>query len=194
MIGLVWLEYNIHIRPEFRYAYPKKIITILLDLIKPFVETHKDEINHWHYLIEGDKCRGKEFAEIRFRVEARQAKLKEIKKQLSREVRKFSKEKHLTIPEGEDHGSHEGENGERDKTYKGAQSEKRWGQDWDKIVEILQIGSESSLKILYYYPSLRSSESHKGYQIIRVIDPRTRIITNHPYFLHLPANQFLVEP
>ena len=80
-------------------------------------------------------------------------------------------------------GSHEGCHGKRNNKYKGAKSE-TFRNDWPIIVEIMQMGSESAIKILELGVRLKEERSLQWEQ--------RKVI--HPYYLHLPANQLIVEP
>ena len=84
---------------------------------------------------------------------------------------------------GEPTGSHEGCHGDRSGSYEGAASES-FGRDWQPIVNILQIGSESAIKILELGRTLVENRSLQACQRLVI----------HPYYLHLPANQLFVEP
>lgn len=81
-------------------------------------------------------------------------------------------------------GSHEGCHGARNKKFLGAASEE-FGEDWSTIVELLQKGSEYALEILELGRKLKENKALQTYYRERVI---------HPYYLHLPANQLIVEP
>lgn len=174
-----WLEYNVHLcqRPNY-----ERIITVLIDLIEPFVRTHKKLFTHWHYLIEPDPCRPS-FVEIRVRFEGSVRNLSRVRLELVSELRNYSDRTHLTMRDDETLGSHEGCHGNRNLSYQGAASE-GFGRDWQSIIDILQIGSDSAIRILRVGRGLAENRSLQIYQ--RQV--------NHPYFLHLPANQLLVEP
>jgi len=176
---LAWLEYNIHLvgQPNFN-----DIIAVLVDLLQPFVESRRDSFVHWHYLLEPDRCRASS-CEIRLRFEGSQENLKEIKQDLITEIRNYSGRTNLVASDGEPLGSHEGCHGGRDGSYQGSASE-NFGRDWQSVVNILQIGSESAIQILGLGRGLVENRSLQVYQ--RQV--------NHPYFLHLPANQLIVEP
>ena len=66
----------------------------------------------------------------------------------------------------------------------GAASEE-FGEDWSTIVELLQKGSEYALEILELG---RKMKDNKALQICY------REQVTHLYYLHLPANQLIVEP
>lgn len=196
-----WLEFNIHIREAlslesviygngsvklFAFDLLDKAVPLLLDFVEPLVDSQKGRFNHWHYLIEPDKCRkmGKDYIyyEIRLRFEAEGVNLDMIKHDLLDSLREYADTKRIAMREDEDLGSHEGCHGERGKNYYGSEDE-RFGGDWDTIVEIMQTGSESALKILRLGRGLKEESSLQ-------LEPR---YTVHPYYLHLPANQLFVE-
>lgn len=138
--------------------------------------------NSWHYLIEPDRCRSS-FVEIRLRFEGEEKDLNQMRSELVSELNNYSDRTHLSMRDDEKSGSHEGCHGNRNNTYLGAQSE-NFGRDWQSITEILQIGSESALRILRLGNGLVESRSLNVYQ--RQV--------SHPYYLHLSANQLFVEP
>jgi len=102
-----------------------------------------------------------------------------------KELGNFSLRTSLVMSAEDALGSHEGRHGNRNEHYDGADSE-NWtlGIDWGKIVEILQIGSDSALQILELGRTLVENKSLQRYQ-------RT---VNHLYFIHLAANQLIFEP
>ena len=81
-------------------------------------------------------------------------------------------------------GSHEGCHGIRGNEFLGAASD-NFGADWPTIVEIVQIGSESAIKILELGRSLSAPKS---------LEWGGRSGTYHPFYLHLSANQLYIEP
>jgi hypothetical protein len=172
-----WLEYNIHVRSD-RLWYENSI-KVLRNMLGPFVKAHTGRFAHWHYLIEPDKCR-QGYCEIRVRFEAEKSKLEEIRKELMQELRSFSV---VVMQHDELLGSHEGCHGERGRIYQGAASE-RFGRDWPIIVRIMEVGSEAAIEILQLAEGLTEKPS---------LEPCSRTV-QHPYFLHLPANQLMVEP
>lgn len=173
-----WLEYNIHISDVLTH---NNILSILFDLIEPFVNSHRASFEHWHYLFEPDVSIPT-VAEVRLRFEGTANNLATIKTDLVREVDRFRLLTNLVIADGDRIGSHEGSHGTRNQQYQGEAG--AFGNDWNAIIEILQIGSESALQILRIGRGLTTNHSLSFGQ---------RIV-NHPYYLHLPANQLLVEP
>lgn len=180
--GLSWLEYNIHILRNDAW-YPDAI-EILTDLVKRFVERQRAQsrFTHWHYLIESDRCREKS-SEIRVRFQGNSTDLNRIRDELISELNSFSVNRSLTVRDGAGHGSHTGCHGNRNQDHTGESD--KYGQDWPLIVEILQIGSDSALEILSVGKKLMTYRSRQS----GVRDPYP-----HEYYLHLPANQLLVEP
>ncbi len=176
---LAWLEYNIHINGQFDYA---NIITVLADLLQPFVDSHRTFFSHWHYLLEPNVC-GSSPSEVRLRFEGTPQNLGQIRQDLITETEHFSQRTQLVMRDDGQLGSHEGCHGNRNSSYQGAASE-NFGRDWQSIVNILQIGSESAIQILRVGRGLVENRSLQlGQRQVR-----------HPYFLHLPANQLIVEP
>jgi hypothetical protein len=177
--ALPWLEYDVHLsrRPNYNDT-----IEVLTDLLRPFVESHRDSFRHWHFLLEVDSCRPSS-CEVRLRFEGNPEELAEIKHDLITAVGDFSHRTGLVMCDDEALGSHEGCHGNRSASYQGAASE-GFGRDWQSIVKILQIGSESAIHILSLGRGLVESRSLQTYQ--RQVQ--------HPYFLHLPANQLIIEP
>jgi hypothetical protein len=159
-------------------------IPILLDFVEPFVNSQGDRFIHWHYLIEPDICRGQNYCEIRLRFEGERTNLNTIRHELTDGLRDYSDETNIAMREEENLGSHEGCHGRRDELYLGPGVES-FGRDWDTIIEIMQVGSESALKILRLGRKLEEERSLR-------LGGRERTI--HPYYLHLPANQLFVEP
>jgi hypothetical protein len=161
-------------------------VKILTDFVEPFVIEHAGKFAHWHYLIEPAICTGSpseySFVEIRVRFEGEEAGLNEIRHDLVSFLGEFSKKTNLTVPDDKIRGSHEGCHGERGKRYEGEL--RKYQQDWSSLVEIMQIGAESALRILRIGRKLGNNESIK----------RGRWFSLHPCYLHLPANQLLVEP
>lgn len=175
---MAWLEYNIHIRGESTYG---NIIAVLVDLVQPFVDSHAN-LDHWHYLLEPNVC-GSSTCEVRLRFEGATGILTGIRCDLTTEIEAFSRRTNLVMREDEQLGSHEGLHGNRDGHYQGAASE-TFGADWPHIADILQIGSESAIKILRLGRRLVTNRSlQMGQKVV-----------GHPYYLHLPANQLIVEP
>lgn len=192
---MAWLEYNIHVRQKLTIETITPILSsILADWIRSFVSTHTELFNHWHYLLEPDKCRpsipSEPFYEIRLRFEGDIEKLKQIKSHLVAELKQRTS---LVMTEDEPLGSHEGRHGDRDRCYEGAAAEsdaEGWtvGRDWEKIVEIWQTGSEFALKILQLGRGLEETKSTQ-------LNSRQHFYPHaHPHFLHFPANQLIVEP
>jgi len=184
---LVWLEFNIHVTNvlvSMQNLYDD-VTTILLDLVKPFIDEQRSRFAHWHYLHEPDVCRGRGFCELRLRFEGESANLEEIKNTLIRNLKEFSDKTSLAMSDDEPLGSHEGCHGSRNATYMGAQSEK-FGGDWPTIVEIMQKGSEFALE---FFRLGRNLVENRSLQYGRRDRP-----SEHPYYVHLPANEILVEP
>jgi hypothetical protein len=176
---MAWLEYNIHLCGQPNY---ENIIAVLVDFLQPFVESHRGFFNHWHYLLEPDTCRASS-GEIRLRFEGSQQNLGKIMQDLITEIGNYSDRTDLVMHDDEPLGSHEGCHGNRNSSYQGAASE-GFGRDWQSIVDILQIGSESAIQILRLGRGLVENRSLQiGQRQVR-----------HPYYLHLPANQLIVEP
>jgi hypothetical protein len=166
----------------------QEVSTILLDLVDPFIRKQRDRFSHWHYLSEPDSCRGQElFKEIRLRFEGSADNLERIKYELEGDLEVFSERTHLTMKVNEPLGSHEGCHGRRNNQYKGAESEDlRFGRDFPVMVEVWQKGSEFAIdclregrKLVEVYPN----------QFVHRSSP-----TEHPRYLHYPANQLLLEP
>jgi hypothetical protein len=176
---LPWLEYNIHLCGQPNY---ENVTAALADLLQPFVDAHRSSFSHWHYLLEPDKCRANS-TEIRLRFEGEKENLAQIRQDLLNEIRYYGAKTHLVMRDDVQLGSHEGCHGNRVACYQGAASE-GFGRDWQSIVEILQIGSESAIQIL---------KLGRGLVAIRSLQLYQRQV-QHPYFLHLPANQLIVEP
>jgi hypothetical protein len=178
---LPWLEYNIHFCSQPNYA---DLMEVISDLLKPFVDSHREFFNHWHYLLEPDVCRPNS-SEIRLRFEGSPENLEQIKCELVREVGNFGHRTNLVMSDEDPVGSHEGRHGDRNRHYEGVDSEDWTVEgDWEKIVKILQIGSDSALQILKLARELVENNSLQRYR--RTVD--------HPYFIHLPANQLIFEP
>lgn len=116
------------------------------------------------------------------RFEGTPENLRQIRQALKTEIGEFNQRTHLIMHEDEPLGSHEGCHGNRNSSYQGAASED-FGRDWQSMVDILQIGSESAIQILRLGKGLVENRSLQVYQ--RQV--------KHPYFLHLPANQLIVE-
>ena len=181
-----WLEFNVHIRHPV-FGDNVFVRHTLLDLISPFVNSQTERFRHWHYLIEPDQCRGRApYCEIRVRFEGEDANLALIRNALIQELANYSNRTQITMREDENLGSHDGHHGRRIGRgigpYRGAQSE-NFGRDWSTIVEILQKGSEFALDILRLGNNLVESRS---------LQPGKWHLV-HPYYIHLPANQLLVE-
>lgn len=174
-----WLEYNIHLREQPNY---NNTPAVLVDLLQPFVGSHSNSFSHWHYLLEPNVCRSSPY-EVRLRFEGTPENLRQIRQDLITEIGNFSQRTHLVMRDDEPLGSHEGCHGNRNSSYQGADSE-GFGRDWQSIVSILQIGSESAIQILQLGRGLVEYESLRMGQ--RQV--------NHPRYLHLPANQLIVEP
>ena len=162
-----WLKYN--------------ILSVLFDLIEPFVNSHKAMFDHWHYLFEQNSC-GSTLGEVRLRFEGTTTNLATIKTDLIAGISAFQTRTNLVMADTDTLGSHEGSHGARNQQYQGEAG--AFGNDWNAIIEILQVGSESALMILHLGRGLTSNHSLTFSQ---------RMV-NHPYYLHLPANQLLVEP
>jgi hypothetical protein len=120
--------------------------------------------------------------EIRLRFEGEESDLNEIKRDLVFSLDRFSKKENLSIADDRIHGSHEGCHGKREERYQGEL--RKYQQDWPSLVDIMQLSSESALRILNMGRKLSNDESIR----------RGRWFVLHPYYLHLPANQLLVEP
>jgi len=183
---LSWLEFNIHVRSPV-LGDNVFVRRILLELIEPFVNTHRQKFSHWHYLIESDPCRGDGYYyEIRIRFEGDNANLSLVKNALINDLANYSNRTNITMREDEILGSHEGHHGRRIGggigPYRGAQSE-GFAADWSIIVEILEKGSEFALQILSLGDNLIESRSMQV----------SKWHLFHPYYLHLPANQLLLE-
>jgi len=175
---MAWLEYNIHLCGQPDY---EDIIAVLTDLIQPFVDFHRNSFSHWHYLLEPNVC-GSTSCEVRLRFEGTPEDLTQIMQDLITKIGHFARRTHLVMRDDEPLGSHEGCHGNRNSSYQGAVSES-FGRDWQSIVSILQIGSESAIQILQLGRGLVENRSfHMGQRLVR-----------HPYYLHLPANQLIVE-
>lgn len=157
-------------------------MAVLADLVQPFVDSHRNSFSHWHYLLEPDVCRPSS-CEVRLRFEGTSESLRQIRRDLITEIGNSRQRTHLIMRDDEPLGSHEGCHGNRNSSYQGATSE-GFGRDWQSIADILQIGSESAIQILRLGRGLVENRSLQTYQ--RQV--------NHPYFLHLPANQLIVEP
>ncbi len=156
-------------------------MTVLVDLLQPFADSHRGSFSHWHYLLEPDVCRTQS-CEIRLRFEGSEENLRRMRQDLITEIGNYSDRTHLVMRNDEQLGSHEGCHGNRNSSYQGAASES-FGRDWQSIVGILQIGSESAIQILQLGRGLVENRSlEMGQRQAR-----------HPYFLHLPANQLIVE-
>jgi hypothetical protein len=176
---LTWLEYNLHFSKQPTY---EDTIAVLVDLLQPFVDSHRNSFSHWHYLLEPDVCRPSS-CEVRLRFEGTPEALKQIKHDLITEIGNYSNSTRLVMRDYETLGSHEGCHGNRNSPYQGAASEK-FGRDWQSIVDILQIGSEAAIQILRLGRGLVENQSlQMGQRQVR-----------HPYYLHLSANQLIVEP
>lgn len=184
---MVWLEFNIHIRNRVigQLDLFNDVFPVLLFFIRPFVNNHRTQFNHWHYLVEPDTCRGRDCFEIRLRFEGGEEDMNEIDNDLSYELEAYVNQAN---PIGrrimsmiEPSGSHEGSHGCRGETYPG--EAQRFGGDWNNIVRILEIGSENALNIFALGAALRGDAA---------LQPGTWR-TTHPYYTHLPANQLLIE-
>ena len=178
-----WLEYNLHLsHVSFNIIKDFDIVRdVIVDFIGPFISNKSHLYEHWNYLIEPDKCREKEL-EIRLRFESSESNLECVRQLLINELETYANRTNILMKENEDNGSHEGCHGIRNQTFQGASSE-TFEEDWPNIVEIMQVGSESAIKILELGRSLKT---HKSLQLyIRKIV--------HSYYLHLPANQLIVE-
>ena len=117
------------------------------------------------------------------RFEGTPENLRQIRQDLITEIGEFNQRTHLVMRDDEPLGSHEGCHGNRNSSYQGAASE-TFGRDWQSIVDILQIGSGSAIQILRLGRGLVEKRSlQMGQRQVR-----------HPYYLHLPANQLIVEP
>lgn len=183
---MVWLEFNIHmchrlndIKSLFANAVP-----IILDFVEPFINSQRDRFSHWHYLFEPDVCRGQPYGEIRLRIESDSATLERIKSELITMLDEYSVKTGIVMRESQHLGSHDGCHGRRGECYLGQQSE-NFGRDWDTIIEIMQRGSENAIEILRLGRNLVEERS---------LEWGGRERTYHPYYLHLSANQLLVEP
>jgi len=181
---MVWLEFNIHIRNRVLRPFDlfNDSLAILLNLVKPFVDSHRTLFVRWHYLLEPDTCRGEGCYEIRLRFEGSETNIIQVKDALVVELNNFVNLRHIAMRENEPLGSHEGSHGRRGMMYLGAQSE-NFGRDWNTIVEIMEKGSEDALAIFNLGRTLVEDRSI-GLGTWR---------TTHPYYTHLPANQLLVE-
>lgn len=177
-----WLEYNIHIRRSDTW-YPD-IVATLTDFVAPFIREQKDEgrFTRWHYLIEPDKCRNG-FREIRIRFQGEQENLNAIERELIGQLRDFTETRNLTVRNDHQNGSHVGCHGRRGERYAG--ESETYGEDWPHIVDIMHEGSNSALRILCIGKKLRTDRSLRCEQ---------RSPLPHQYYLHLPANQLLIEP
>ena len=176
---LAWLEYNIHLCGQPDYG---NIIDVLSDLVHPFVNSHRGSFNHWHYLLEGNVS-GSTSSETRLRFEGTSRNLSQIRHDLINEINRFSRNTPTIMRHNKGTGSHRGCHGHRNRTYRGAASE-NFGRDWQSIADILQIGSESAIEILRLGRGLVENRSlQMGLRVVM-----------HPYYLHLPANQLIVEP
>jgi len=173
-----WLEYDLHLRT---YSFENARDSII-DFVGPFISRNRDLFQHWHYLIERDQCREKE-GETRIRFESSSSDLIEIRWRLVKELKGYANRLGILMTEDESLGSHEGCHGNRNSTYQGPDSES-FGSDWSAIVNIMQSGSEFAINILKSGKSLKKPRSVQYY---------TRTV-RHQYYLHLPANQLLVEP
>lgn len=184
---MAWLDFNIHIRNaatrQNNWLFDD-VVSILLDLVEPFVNNQRNIFTHWHYLFEPDVCRGQPYCEIRLRIESDATNLNEIRSELITRLNTYAEQTGIVMRENENLGSHEGSHGSRGRTYEGARSE-NFGRDWDTIVEILQEGSKAALKIFRLGRSLVEVQS---------IEWGGRPNTYHPKYLHYPANQLFVEP
>ena len=180
----MWIEFNIHIRN--RVILPLNLfndsVAILLDLVKSLVDSQRERFSHWHYLIEPDTCRGQGCYEIRLRFEGNEANISQIKSTLITNLNNYVNQNHRAMSENEPLGSHEGCHGCRGEKYLGAQSE-NFGRDWNTIVEILQNGSEYALNVFSLGRTLVEGTSVQLGQWHTI----------HPRYIHLPANQLLVE-
>lgn len=184
VVNIVWIEFNIHIRN--RIVQQQNLfydsVAILLDLVKPLVDSQRERFSHWHYLIEPDTCRGQECYETRLRFEGSETNIGRIKGTLVTRLNNYVNQTHRVMSETEPLGSHEGCHGCRGENYLGSQSE-NFGRDWNTIVEILQNGSEHSLNVFSLGRTLVENRS------VQLGQWRTI----HPYYIHLPANQLIVE-
>ena len=168
------------------------VSSVLLDFVSPFVERQRERFTHWHYLLEPEKCRGQfgeptqvSFYEIRLRFEGDGENLTQIKNDLTQDLEVFSERTHLTMKVSEPLGSHEGCHGRRNTPYKGAESERDFGRDFPVMVEIWQKGSEFVIELFRQGRKLVEKYS---------LQYGSRGSTEHPRYLHYPANQLLLEP
>ena len=180
-----WLEYNLHIRNSYfnvQKDYPQ-VVDALLDFVNPFITRNSHLYENWHYLFEVDQCREKQI-EIRLRFESMSTNINILKGNLVDDLVSYVNRTNILMKDSETLGSHEGCHGDRGDEFLGATSDK-FGADWPTIVEILQIGSESAIKILELGRSLSALKS---------LEWGARNGTYHPFYLHLSANQLYIEP
>lgn len=173
-----WLEYNLHIA---KFSF-QNVRDAILDFIGPFIDKNGELIQNWNFLIEPDKC-GLAEGELRFRFKGTQLNLEQIRKKLIADLNDYSRQTGILVEDGTS-GSHEGCHGKRDNKFMGAASEE-FDEDWSTIVELLQKGSEHALEILELGRLLKGQKALQNYFRERVI---------HPYYLHLIANQLIIEP
>lgn len=180
-----WLEYNLHLRNSsmnVQLDYDQ-ILNALLDFVSPFILRNSHLYENWHYLFELDQCR-KNQIETRLRFESTSINISILKENLIEDLDSYVNSSNILMKDSETSGSHEGCHGVRGKKFLGTDSE-NFEADWSAIVEILQIGSESAIKILKLGRSLTTPKS---------LTWGGRPGTYHPYYLHLSANQLLIEP
>ena len=178
MKKLPWHEYNLHIRI---YNF-ENVRDAILDFICPFINTNRDFFQSWNFLIEPDVCELAQ-GELRLRFKGTHSNLETIQNKLIIDLQEYARRTAILIEDGPS-GSHEGCHGVRHEKFLGASSED-FGEDWPTIVELLQSGSEHSLEILELGRNLKERKALQKYYRQRVV---------HPYYLHLPANQLIVEP
>ena len=173
-----WFEYNLHIT---KFSF-ENVRDAILDFIGSFINKNRELCQNWNYLIEPDGCKLAE-GELRFRFKGINSNLEKIRQNLIADLKEYSQRTRILIEDGPS-GSHEGCHGVRNKKFLGAASEE-FGEDWSTIVELLQKGSEYALEILELGRKLNETKALQTYYRERVI---------HPYYLHLPVNQLIVEP
>ena len=179
-MDMPWLEYNLHITKsnlngveriiDFRECTQNAII----HFIGPFIKKYKQLFQNWHYLIEPDDC-GEAEGELRLRFKGSNTNLDLLRKKLVAELKEYVDKSGILMEDKGSSGSHEGCHGKRNNNYKGAKSE-TFGNDWPIIVGIMQMGSESAIKILELGVRLKEERSLQWGQ--------RKVI--HPYYLHLP--------
>jgi len=178
------MEFNIHIRNRVIQPFDlfNDSVRILLELVQPFISNQRERFSHWHYLLEPDMCRGEGCYEIRLRFEGSEANIGQVSPALITDLNNYANLTHGAMSESEPLGSHEGCHGCRGDRYLGPRSE-NFGRDWNAIVDLLQLGSENALQVFGLGRTLVEDKS------LRLGSWRTV----HPYYIHLPANQLLVE-